>query len=119
MDDINSAMESVKLGLSLFSDAVGLAKKTKDALPDSKNKDTIEKSLNEAGKAAKLAEAQIAQALGYKLCKCEFPPLVMLSTGYKETRQGYIENYVCPSCSKSSIAPEKAIHIPSVKRTLK
>ena len=101
MDDLPSTMESIKLGLALFSEAVGLAKKTQELLPDSVEKDAIEKSLAEAGKASKLAEAQIAQALGYKLCKCTFPPQVMLSVGYKEN----VEEFKCFSCNKSSIAP--------------
>lgn len=85
MNEIDSAMESLKNGVSLFSEAIGLAKKTKDLLPEPKDKETIEKSLNAASKAADLAEAQIAQALGYNLCKCSFPPQIMLSNGYKET----------------------------------
>ncbi|WP_444890630.1 hypothetical protein [Microbulbifer sp. DLAB2-AA] len=108
MDEVNGAMESVKVGLSLLSDAIGLAKKTKDALPNSKDKDLIDKGLNEAEKASKLAEAQIAQALGYNLCKCTFPPQIMLSAGYKEN----IEDFRCPKCSKSSIAPKKVVSRP-------
>ncbi len=73
MDDVMGAIESIKGGLSLFSQAIGLVKETKDLLPDSASKDAIEQSLDQADKAAKLAEAQIAQALGYELCKCTYP----------------------------------------------
>jgi hypothetical protein len=106
MTDIDSAMESFKIGLSLFSEAIGLAKKTQELLPESKDKEAVEKSLNEANKAAKLAEAQIAQALGYNLCKCTFPPQVMLSNGYKETNYAHVEEFICPLCKKSSIPPK-------------
>jgi hypothetical protein len=109
MDDLPSTMESVKIGLSLFSEAVGLVKKTQDLLPDSVEKEAIVSSLAEANKASKLAEAQIAQALGYKLCQCTFPPQVMLSVGYKEN----IEEFKCTGCNKSSIAPEIDPRIPS------
>ncbi|MDP5145683.1 hypothetical protein ORI98_04410 [Shewanella sp. ULN5] len=109
MDDSASTMESVKTCLSLFSEAVGLVKKTQDLLPDSVEKEAIEKSLAEAGKASKLAEAQIAQALGYRLCQCTFPPQVMLSVGYKEN----IEEFKCTLCNKSSIAPSIDVHIPA------
>ncbi len=98
-------MEGVKLGLSLFGQAIGLVKQTNDLLPDSKDKEAIEKSLEGAGKAAKMAEAQIAQALGYELCKCTFPPQIMLSNGYKEVDYSQQEEYICPLCNKSSISP--------------
>lgn len=111
MDEISTAMDNVKVGLSLFSEALGLAKKTKDLLPDSAEKQAIDKSLEEAVKASQLAEAQIAQALGYKLCQCTFPPQVMLSAGYKE----HIEEFKCSRCNKSSIAPPIHVKIPSMK----
>ena len=106
MTDIDSAMESVKIGLSLFSEAIGLARKTQEILPESEDKVAIGKSLMEADKAVKFAEAQIAQALGYNLCKCTFPPQVMLSKGYKETNYTHQEEFVCPLCHKSSIPPD-------------
>jgi len=105
MEEINSAMESVRIGVSLLGESIGLIKKTKDLLPDSDEKLVIEKSLIEAAKAAKLAESQIAQALGYKLCQCTFPPQIMLSKGYTERQLYHEEEFVCPKCNKSSIAP--------------
>ncbi|MGL0870773.1 hypothetical protein [Vibrio vulnificus] len=105
MDEITTAMQSVKLGISLLSDTIGLVKKTKDALPESGDKEAIERSLEEAAKATKLAEAQIAQALGYKLCQCTFPPQIMLSAGYIE----YQEVFKCRLCGKSSQAPQRPL----------
>lgn len=105
MDDLSSAMDSVKTGLSLLGDSIGLIKKAKDLLPDSEDKEVISKSLLEADKAAKLAESQIALALGYKLCQCTFPPQIMLSKGYKELDYHSEEEFVCPKCNKSSIEP--------------
>ncbi|HHX8438270.1 TPA: hypothetical protein ACVO1K_004429 [Vibrio diabolicus] len=105
MDDITTAMQGVKVGISLLSDTIGLVKKTKDALPESQDKEAIEKSLEEAAKATKLAEAQIAQALGYKLCQCTFPPQIMLSVGYIK----YEEIFKCKLCGKSSQRPERPL----------
>ena len=116
MNDITEAMESVKMGLSLFSEAIGLVRNVQDTLPDSEEKESIVKSLAEADKAVKLAEAQIANALGYQLCKCTFPPQIMLSQGYKETNYSHKEEFVCPKCHKSSIPPpDKPINIPPAK----
>jgi hypothetical protein len=108
VDDLNTAMESVKMGVSLLGESIGLIKKTKDLLPESKEKDAISKSLVEADKAAKLAESQIALALGYKLCQCTFPPQVMLSKGYKKFEHHHEEEFVCRNCDKSSIEPPSA-----------
>jgi hypothetical protein len=105
VDDLNTAMESVKMGVSLLGESIGLIKKTKDLLPESKEKDVITKSLVEADKAAKLAESQIALALGYKLCQCTFPPQIMLSKGYKAFEYHHEEEFVCVNCNKSSIEP--------------
>jgi hypothetical protein len=105
MDDMNTAMESVRIGVNLLGESIGLIKKTKELLPDSDEKLAIGKSLEEAGKAAQLAESQIALALGYKLCQCTFPPQIMLSNGYKELSHHSEEEFVCSRCKKSSIEP--------------
>ena len=105
MNELTEAMEGLKAGLSLFGQAVGLVKRTKDLLPNAQDREAIEKSLKEAEMAVRMAEAKIAQALGYELCKCTFPPQIMLSQGYKEVDYCQQEDYVCPLCQKSSIAP--------------
>lgn len=105
MEEITSAMESVRVGVSLLGESIGLIKKTKELLPEGKEKEAIEKSLIEADKASKLAETQIAQALGYRLCQCTFPPQIMLSKGYKELSHHHEEEFLCPRCNKSSIEP--------------
>jgi hypothetical protein len=105
VNELTEAMDGLKTGLSLFGQAIGLIKQTNDLLPESQDKNAIEKSLEEADKAAKMAEAQIAQALGYHLCKCTFPPQIMLSNGYKEVNHSQQEVFVCPVCKKRSIPP--------------
>src|SRR6476660_3905238 len=41
----------------------------------------VDRALDEAEKASKVAEAQVAKALGYQLCHCAFPPTAMLTVG--------------------------------------
>jgi hypothetical protein len=106
--DMASAYEALKSGLGLFKDAISIAKGAKDLLPSGKEKDTIAQSLEAAERATQLAEAQIAQALGYHLCQCTFPPQIMLSKGY----QGYGERFECPKCRKGWPPPEEPIHYP-------
>ena len=106
--DIGSAYVALKSGLGLFKDAISVAKGAKDLLPSGGQKDAIEKSLDAAERATQLAEAQIAQALGYHLCQCTFPPQIMLSTGYK----GDSERFECPKCKKGWPPPEIPISYP-------
>ncbi len=39
----------------------------------------------------------IAQALRYEICRCTFPPQIMLSQGYRENR----EHFQCPRCGNT------------------
>jgi len=96
-------MDELKAALSLFSSALSAIKATKDLLPDSKEKEAASLSLEVAERAASLAEADIAKALGYQLCQCTFPPQIMLSKGDKEST----EEFVCTLCKKSSIRPKQ------------
>ena len=86
---IKTAFDTIRAGL-------GAAKDVKDLAKEGPLKAAAEKKLDEAERATELAQAQIAQALGYKLCKCSFPPQIMLMEGRHTTRG--IEIYACPRC---------------------
>ena len=61
-------------------------------------REAAERAFDEAEKAAKLADAQLAQALGYKLCRHRFPPDVMLERFDEEADvRGY---WACPECGR-------------------
>ena len=81
----------MKVAFDLFGKAIGLAKDAKDLLPGGDKKSSVEKTLDEAERASKLAEAQLAKALGYELCECTFPPQIMLRVG---------EEIQCPNCKR-------------------
>ncbi len=83
--------ETLTNGFRSLGDAIRIAKDAKDLLPK-KKREPLEKKLEEAERAAKLAEAQIAQGLGYELCRCTFPPQIMLSIGEQEQ---------CPKCKRT------------------
>ena len=89
-----SALEGIRQGFDLLRTALGAAKDAKDLLPESEEKESVTRRLDEAERAVQLGEAQIAQALGYHLCKCTFPPQIMLSKGYQQ----YQEKFECPKC---------------------
>jgi hypothetical protein len=90
--DIIGLTSAIELG----SKAISLFKKVKDLLPDSPDKEAVDKSFAEAEQAFKLAEAKAAKELGYQLCKCTWPPQLMLMIGEEE----YGERFQCPKCKR-------------------
>ena len=100
------SLDELKAALGLFRTAIGLAKDSRDLLPDGKEKEVVTQTLDEAEKAAQIAEASIAQAFGYELCKCEFPPTPMLRIGYRDDLSSKGDNvlyvYECPKCKQNS-----------------
>ena len=95
MVDPTSAISAIGTTINLFRNALRLAKEVKDALPDDPKKIAIEKSLVQAEKASKIAEAQIAEALGYNICQCEWPPNIMLQIPDSPGEQTRTK---CPKC---------------------
>jgi hypothetical protein len=81
--------------------AIGLAKDAVAILPADK-KEAVSRGLEEADKQLRLAEASIADALGYALCRCAFPPTPMLLVGYRTelrnpgTQTVIIDIHQCP-----------------------
>jgi predicted RNA-binding Zn-ribbon protein involved in translation (DUF1610 family) len=61
-------------------------------------KKLVDQALDRAEQATKVAEAQVAQALGYELCKCKFPPTIMLTVGYAHNARHKGTVYECPKC---------------------
>lgn len=71
--------------------------------PTVQEQEVIERAMVEADKAAKVAEAHIAKALGYPLCHCQFPPVAMLTVGQLQLRQAggrfsIRPVHECPTC---------------------
>jgi hypothetical protein len=85
LDDPNTWLHgatALKAGFDAFRSAVGLVRDTEKALGrDEASKKVINQALDHAVSTAAIAEAEIAKALGYELCKCQFPPTIMLTVG--------------------------------------
>lgn len=105
---IASSIALLKGGIDAIRSAIGLTKDAQGLLPGNANADTVSRALDQAEQQVKIAEAQIAQALGYKLCRCEFPPHPMLLVGYQ---QGINEHgiptrhrdvFKCPCCKRTT-----------------
>lgn len=106
--EIKDVFEALRTAFQLFKDAVGWAKSAKDKLPDDDQKTSVEEDLEQAEKIGQLAEAQIAKALGYRLCQCTFPPQIMLRIGYDEHQQ---EQFRCPKCNIIVPPPYREIKV--------
>lgn len=71
--------------------ALDVMKAARDMMPKGKDKDAVDGKITETEKALEMAAAPAAKALGYRLCRCTFPPQIML--WQKEANAS-----VCPAC---------------------
>ncbi|MAC46212.1 MAG: hypothetical protein CMI12_05070 [Oceanospirillum sp.] len=86
-------ISEVKDLLSLVKDMVNLVKNIKDTLPNGENREELESKLKDAERKARALEAGVAKELGYPLCRCDFPPTIMLETSEQKV-------FRCPKCNK-------------------
>jgi hypothetical protein len=100
-DALKSAFDAIRGLIGAVKDVRGLAS------PEQAKAITVAADQVEA--AAKVAEAEIAKALGYQLCKCQFPPVVMLTVGYVIMKFARCEEgdpvYECPKCGYCTAGP--------------
>ena len=104
-----SGIATAKTAFDALRTAIGLVKDTKDLLPKDEKTATITAALATAESSSRMAEAEIAKALGYELCKCQFPPTPMLTVGYFDRPVGGHKAsdpvYECPKCGSDNAGP--------------
>lgn len=88
-------LKTVTDGITLLGTVVSTVKAAIDVLPKREKEEAAGK-LIELEKNLHAAEAQIAKGLGYELCKCTWPPQIMLHAGDVE----YGESFRCPACGR-------------------
>jgi hypothetical protein len=104
IDDPNSWMQGAAAFKSIFEglrSAIGLVREVGASNNSSDaEKYIVEEALTKAARASEIAEAEIAKALGYELCKCRFPPVAMLTVGRGIDRKSgrALPVYECPVC---------------------
>jgi len=111
IDDLNTWLHgaaALKAGFDAFRSAIAGLKEIRSlggGTPD-QNK-VIDEALDHANRTAAIAEAEVAKALGYELCKCEFPPTIMVTVGYKNERgrSGAGPVFECPKCGYHTAGP--------------
>ena len=80
---MNIDIEAVKQAISTFGMAISTLKQAKDLLPDGEKKNQIAENIEQAERQLKIAEAQTAQSMGYRICRNHFPPGIMISSDSK------------------------------------
>lgn len=83
-------IEELKAGLSLFGEAVAILKALLPLLPAKQRKE-VEEKLADAETKFLEARAKTAKELGYRLCRCTYPPQIMLFVADEKAD-------VCPRC---------------------
>ena len=101
------SFEGIKSLLDTWRSALGFMKDARELIPESAEKDSATQALENAEKAAVIAEAEIAQALGYELCRCEFPPTPMLRVGFMSPfgDRKAVPISECPKCKQNNAGP--------------
>ena len=95
---VKSGFDAVKSAIDIVKGLRDLYRTKPDALED------INEKIRLAERQVVLGEAQIAQALGYKLCKAHFPPVPMLKD---RVNPKYVEEVAkCPTCGAEEPSPE-------------
>jgi hypothetical protein len=98
-----TALDSVRSAIGMVRDVKSLGGGTEQ------ERKAIDKALTVASSNTAIAEAQLAQAFGYDLCKCEFPPTPMTTVGYFAMSHGEHPAgdpvYECPKCGYTSAGP--------------
>ena len=105
-----AGISAMKTTFDALRSAIGLVKETKDLLPKSETTATITAALATAESSSRIAEAEVAKALGYELCRVHFPPVIMLQTGYHTANADkFSENgkpvFECPQCGANTAGP--------------
>jgi len=102
-----SGISAVKTTFDALRSAIGLVKDTKDLLPKSNTTASITAALATAESSSRIAEAEVAKALGYELCKCQFPPTPMLTVGSIDNPAAKMRGPVfeCPRCGFNTDGP--------------
>ena len=102
--------QTVKYGFDAIRSAIESLKAVKDTFGGTKQAELGEQ-INAAERQVKLAEAQLAQALGFPLCRAHFPPVPMLMNRVEPNRGTAIHR--CPECAREDTSLE---HFASLDR---
>jgi hypothetical protein len=104
------AAKAVKTTFDAFRSAIGMIRDVASVGGGTKQQQqAIEKASVTAESSAAIAEAPVAQALGYELCTAHYPPVIMTLVGYFNFAHGGRRegdpDYECPECGYRTAGP--------------
>ncbi|HTH97328.1 MAG TPA: hypothetical protein VL574_07905 [Stellaceae bacterium] len=104
--DIQQVQEGAAALKTIFDSVRSVIGLVRDARQSGKtepaDEKAIETALQDADRATKIAEAQIAQLLGYTLCRCQFPPTPMLRIGRAQGQYKNFDVVRCTTCGRDN-----------------
>jgi hypothetical protein len=111
LDDPNTWSQGALAFKSIFDglrSAISMVREARGSSGDGKEESKlIEAALDKASIATAVAEAEVAKALGFELCKCQFPPTPMLTVGSIDQpgvkKSGAV--FECPKCGFNTAGP--------------
>jgi hypothetical protein len=100
-------IDAFKAAIENIRSAIGMVKNARSG--NEQQQKAIDNALREARLKTVIAEAQLAKALGYEFCKCDYPPTPMRTVGYITSNQKNHQIgelvYECPKCGRDTAAP--------------
>ena len=84
--------------LTAAKTALDIIKGVRSELPKGPEADKAQQQIEKAETALKTSEAELAKALGFKLCRCKFPPPIMLWSAAEASN-------ICPACGDKNPPP--------------
>ena len=102
---MENILSDVKIAFDLFKESINLFNSAKELLPDSSEKTAAENVMTEAINSAKVAEAKLAQSLGFHLCPKHWPPVVLTATRVTKNH----DTYECTTCGTTFINQSKRV----------
>jgi hypothetical protein len=87
--------------------ALDLMRSTWQMMPKGEKRDELAAKMAKAESALQASSAALAKSFGYKLCRCTFPPQIMLWKQAEKTN-------VCEVCSSKDPVPEEPTPILSL-----
>jgi hypothetical protein len=115
---ITAGLAVAKGVFDTLRNAIGLVRDIQEALPPGEKKETVTRTLAEADNQIRRGEEEIAEALGYQLCRCAYPPTPMLTVGRRNAvsktdqlllvnaKAGAIPVHECPRCGRNDADPQ-------------
>jgi hypothetical protein len=91
--------------LSALKTTLDIFKGIRSEIPSGPKADEAQRQIDKAEDALQKAEAELAKGLGYKLCRCTFPPQIMLWNKEEQTN-------ICPKCGDRNPRPIEVHRVP-------